>query len=196
MFRTAIGCSKEEAYNRAVKAMKADGYFLYDHHGEQVWKMGTGLATAMHYIKISFPSENEMQVAGWIQVGVGKAGFNDVDLHGKVWGVVPKKSVKKTIAAILGAVSSDPAIRNDPRKYIDAHDEDELEDLPSYEDVMLGNTVNTDAGAVSAPAAAAEAPAEGGNFRFCPECGNKIIIGEGHSNTFIFCNACGHKIEL
>ena len=38
----------------ARRILAIDGYHEIDYNGEKVWKKGTGLMTAMHYIKLEF----------------------------------------------------------------------------------------------------------------------------------------------
>lgn len=75
-----------------------DGYREINYNNEVVWKMGTGLMTAMHYIKFEF-SDNVLCISGWVQVGVGSIGGKEHDLSGFV-ASIPKKSVAKTMAKI------------------------------------------------------------------------------------------------
>ena len=83
--------------------MVADKYKEIDYNGETVWKMGTGLATAMHFIKTEYASQT-LRLYGWVQIGVGSAGGKERDLTGVV-GAIPKKSVKKTMEKIRAVIS-------------------------------------------------------------------------------------------
>ena len=76
---------------------------LIDYNGETVWKMGTGLATAMHFIKTEYAGQT-LRLYGWVQIGVGSAGGKERDLTGVV-GAIPKKSVKKTMEKIRAVIS-------------------------------------------------------------------------------------------
>ena len=191
IYRVRLAMPKEEAYRTTVNILRESGYGLKEHRGEQVWKYGMGIATSMHYIKVSFPSDQEIQLAGWVQNGVGSVGGKDLDLHGSFVLVVPRKSVKKTLAAVLSAVSSDSEVLNNPMKYLDRHDQDLLEDLPSYEDMCSGAPASFMLNTEKTGAAAAE-----GSVRFCPKCGGKIIVEPDHTGSFIFCSYCGNKLDL
>ena len=56
MARTIINLplrnSVDESYNTAVNILQANGFKEVSYNGETVWKKGTGLLTAMQYIKI------------------------------------------------------------------------------------------------------------------------------------------------
>lgn len=98
IFHTNTTLSEEKIYHIAEKILIEDGYKLIDRNGEKVWKKGTGALTAMHYIKLEyFP--NDLVISGWVQIGIGSAGFKDMDLTG-VTGAIPKKSTFKTIQKI------------------------------------------------------------------------------------------------
>ena len=76
-----------------------DGYKLINYNDEMVWKMGTGLMTAKHYIKFEI-SENVLCISGWVQGGTGSVvGGKEHDLTGFT-AAIPKKSVAKTMAKI------------------------------------------------------------------------------------------------
>ena len=80
----------------------ADDYREIDYNREVVWKKGTGLMTAMHYIKIEYQG-NTLVVSGWVQIGVGSVGGKARDLEGFT-ASIPKKSVKKTIEKLRAAI--------------------------------------------------------------------------------------------
>lgn len=198
MYRTTLNCPVEEANSRIENLLRNRNYHVEQRVNETVWKEGVGLATAMHYIKIQYPSDREIQVSGWIQAGIGSATLNEINLHGSVLGVIPKKQVKRVLADIFAAVSSDPEILSQPDRYINLHDNDVLPDIPVYEDALLsGGTAQPE----PLPAAE-EAPA--GMIRdnsaeyavFCPQCGHKITVPAGHPNPFIFCDKCGYRLTL
>lgn len=79
-----------------------DDYKEIDYNREVVWKKGTGLMTAMHYIKIEFTGD-DLTISGWIQVGVGSVGGKESSLDGFA-AKLPKKSVKNTMEKIKMAV--------------------------------------------------------------------------------------------
>lgn len=87
----------------ARRILAIDGYHEIDYNGEKVWKKGTGLMTAMHYIKLEF-QDNQLAISGWIQVGIGSVGGKERDLSGFT-GVIPKQSVRSTMNKILAAIS-------------------------------------------------------------------------------------------
>ena len=92
-----------DAVARSVLA--AEGYheMSYNNNTELVWKMGTGVMTAMHYIKLEYTA-SAMRISGWVQIGVGSVGGKERDLKGFV-GAIPKKSVLNTIEKIKAALA-------------------------------------------------------------------------------------------
>ena len=102
MARTIINLplrnSVDESYNTAVNILQANGFKEVSYNGETVWKKGTGLLTAMQYIKIEF-TDSTLVVSGWVQAGVG----NEMALNGIV-AAVPKKSVMKVIEQIKASL--------------------------------------------------------------------------------------------
>ena len=80
----------------------ADDYREIDYNREVVWKKGTGLMTAMHYIKIEYQG-NTLLTSGCVQIGVGSGGGKERDLEGFT-ASIPKKSVKKTIEKLRAAI--------------------------------------------------------------------------------------------
>ena len=94
----------QQTVETAVRGvLVADKYKEIDYNGETVWKMGTGLATAMHFIKTEYAGQT-LRLYGWVQIGVGSAGGKERDLTGVV-GASPKKSVKKTMEKIRAVIS-------------------------------------------------------------------------------------------
>ncbi len=66
--------------------------------GESVWKNGTGLMTAMKFIKVEY-AQNNITISAWVQTGVGNVGGNEMDLTGFV-AAIPKKQLLKVIEEI------------------------------------------------------------------------------------------------
>ena len=81
----------------------SDDYREINYNTEVVWKKGTGVMTAMHFIKVEYVG-NVLHLSGWVQIGVGSVGGKERDLSGIV-GAVPKKSVKGTIEKMRAAVA-------------------------------------------------------------------------------------------
>ena len=94
--------SVDESYNTAVNFLQANCFKVVSYNGETVLKKGTGLLTAMQYIKIEF-TDTTLVVAGWVQAGVGSVGGNEMALNGIV-AAVPKKSVMKVIEQIKASL--------------------------------------------------------------------------------------------
>ena len=64
-----VECSRDPAIiDEQIRNILAnDGYKLINYNDEMVWKMGTGLMTAMHYIKFEF-SDNVLCISGWVHI--------------------------------------------------------------------------------------------------------------------------------
>ena len=83
--------------------LQHNGYSEFSLRGESVWKKGTGILTAMHYIKIEY-SERDITISGWIQPGMGSLEMaGESDLSG-FYGCIPKGTVKKVINHIMDSV--------------------------------------------------------------------------------------------
>ena len=102
-FSVPLNKSVDDMEAKASQLLTSHGYHLHNYHGESVWKKGTGLMTAMEYVKLEY-SESSVEIYGWIQPGVGNAGLKESDLNGIV-GVIPKKSVKKVIDELMAALA-------------------------------------------------------------------------------------------
>lgn len=70
--------------------------------GENVWKKGTGLMTAMQFVKVEY-GDDEAILSAWVQSGIGSFGGKEMDLTGFVAGI-PKKSLIKTLEKIKAAL--------------------------------------------------------------------------------------------
>lgn len=80
----------------------SSGFKEKDYNGERVWKKGTGLMTAMQYIKIEY-SENTVDIQAWVQAGMGNVGGKEMDLKGFV-AAVPKRALMKVVQNIQNAL--------------------------------------------------------------------------------------------
>lgn len=92
-----------DAVARSVLSVEGYREMSYNNNTELVWKMGTGVMTAMHYIKLEY-SASTLRISGWVQIGIGSAGGKERDLKGFV-GAIPKKSVLNTIEKIKAALA-------------------------------------------------------------------------------------------
>ncbi len=96
-----VACSQiEETQRKVSEFLRKKGYKSITEHGENVWKCGRGLLTAMKYIKIEFEKNNTMFVSGWVRV----IGGNEQDLSGTFVCVVPKKQVMKVLTELQSCV--------------------------------------------------------------------------------------------
>ncbi len=76
-----------------------DGYTNKNENGENVWKCGMGMLTAMKYIKIEFSGNQEVKIYGWIR----PIAASEQSLEGIV-GALPKKQVLKIIEKIKDSI--------------------------------------------------------------------------------------------
>jgi len=84
--------------------LSGEGFSQKDYQGEQVWKKGTGLMTAMEYIKVEF-TENEVVLYAWVQAGIGNVGGKEMDLTGIV-GSLPKKKLSTRLDQLESIIRS------------------------------------------------------------------------------------------
>lgn len=90
------------AAETAVQILSQNGFKPNEYKGESVYKKGVGLATAMQYVKLE-PTADSLYVQGWVVMGIGDIGINEMDLDGVV-GALPKKSLKKVLDKIQAAI--------------------------------------------------------------------------------------------
>lgn len=106
MARTVIDIKmqvgREEADKIVRRILISDDYREINYNREVVWKKGTGMMTAMHYIKVEYENDTAV-ISGWVQIGVGSVGGKEHDLKGLL-GVIPKKSVEKTMDKLVAAL--------------------------------------------------------------------------------------------
>lgn len=86
------------AKNNIEAILVQNGFTLKNVNNEIVWKKGKGLLTAMQYVKVEY-AERDCTVSGWVQIGLGSIGGNEMDLKGFT-GAVPKKMLKNIIEHI------------------------------------------------------------------------------------------------
>lgn len=72
-----------------------NGYKYKNENGENIWKCGSGILTAMKYIKIEFSGKQEVKIYGWIR----PIAASEQNLDGIV-AAIPKKQVLKVIKKI------------------------------------------------------------------------------------------------
>jgi hypothetical protein len=94
-----------ETVNRVVEdVLKEEGFHKKRINEEDCWKKGTGMATAMQFMKIEY-TETEAHIYGWIQVGLGDVGGKEQNLDGFV-GMVPKKNLKRRMEKLARAIET------------------------------------------------------------------------------------------
>lgn len=99
------------AVDAAVRACLANEGFhptKYTEMGrdEVVWKKGTGLASAMKFMKLLY-QPNLLVITAWISSGLGPVGLFDMSLDGG-YAFVPKKSCMKSVERVAQAAQSVP----------------------------------------------------------------------------------------
>ncbi|MGN0459483.1 MAG: hypothetical protein ACI4HL_01070 [Ruminococcus sp.] len=88
----------DKAYKTATSILMENGFKEISRNGETVWKKGTGLLSAMKFVKLEL-DENSIILSAWVQAGLGSAGGSEMALDGVVL-AVPKKSLMKVIEQI------------------------------------------------------------------------------------------------
>lgn len=97
--KTSYTCSYDEAQRKISSVLSQKGFKITTiKTGEKVWKKGTGLMTAMQFVKIDF-AQNEFIMSAWVQMGIGSVGGKEMDLTGVV-GAIPKKHLMKVLEEI------------------------------------------------------------------------------------------------
>lgn len=84
------------------QVLEAKGFKQVDYNGEPIWKKGTGMATAMQYVRIRTRGDS-VALSAWVAAGVGSANLKEMPLTGMV-AAVPKKSLQKTLDAVRSAL--------------------------------------------------------------------------------------------
>ncbi len=108
MPRTKIQLSYSKSFDETKQIIErtllSDGYAEKTlASGELVWKKGSGLLTAMHFIKVEY-NENGIELSGWVQTGIGNVGGKEMALEGFT-GSIPKRSVLKTLEKIRQGIA-------------------------------------------------------------------------------------------
>lgn len=101
--RVAYFCSLGEVQKMVSNILNGKGFVpIITKTGENVWKKGAGLLTAMQYIKIEF-LQNEIILSAWIGIGVGNI-YTEWKLEG-ILGALPKKQLLDVIGEIKRVLS-------------------------------------------------------------------------------------------
>ena len=93
-----------EIKGKLEQTVSGEGFKQKDYHGEQVWKKGVGLLTAMKFIKFEY-SENGVNVFAWVQAGIGSIGGKEMNLEGFV-ASLPKQQLKGTLQRVYDAAKA------------------------------------------------------------------------------------------
>ena len=75
--------------------LKNNGYTNKNENGENIWRNGNGLLTAMKYIKVEFTENQTVEIYGWIR----PMASSEQNLDGII-AALPKKQVLKVIKKI------------------------------------------------------------------------------------------------
>lgn len=92
----------QEANKRIESTLSRKGFKLIDYNGESVWKKGTGVLTAMQYVKIEY-FQGGATISAWVQAGLGSVGGSEMDLTGFIAGM-PKKMLLTVLEEIQRAL--------------------------------------------------------------------------------------------
>lgn len=85
-------CTLDEAQQKANVFLTGSGFKQTTiPTGELVWKKGTGMMTAMQFLKLDY-APNEITLSAWIQAGVGSLTGGEMPLTGVV-GALPKRQL-------------------------------------------------------------------------------------------------------
>ena len=84
------------------QALAARGFKQVDYNGEPIWKKGTGLATAMQYVRLRTRGDL-VALSAWVAAGLGSANFKEMPLTGMA-AAIPKKSLQKTLDEVRAAI--------------------------------------------------------------------------------------------
>lgn len=99
--KVTYSCTFDEAQSKVETLLSSKGFRnIILKTGENVWKNGTGMMTAMKFIKIEY-SQNIIILSAWIQAGLGSVGGSEMDLTGIV-GALPKRQLMKVLEEIKG----------------------------------------------------------------------------------------------
>lgn len=106
MARTNIklrySCDFDTAESKVTGILARNGFKqITIKSGENVWKKGTGIMTAMQYVKTEF-SADEVILSAWVQAGLGSVGGSEMDLTGFV-AALPKRQLLKVLEEIKQA---------------------------------------------------------------------------------------------
>lgn len=98
-FNLTYKCSFDEAQQKVESILLSKGFQQKTlKTGETVWKNGTGMMTAMKFIKVEY-SSNTINLSAWVQAGLGSIGGAEMDLTG-ITGALPKKQLMKVLEEI------------------------------------------------------------------------------------------------
>ena len=102
-YQATYTCSFEQAKRTVEEILARRNYKPYAlKTGENVFKCGVGMMTAMKYIKPEY-ADGSVTLYGWVQAGLGSVGGSEMGLEGFV-AIVPKKQVKSCIDEIIKAL--------------------------------------------------------------------------------------------
>lgn len=94
----------ETVDNTIRQILMDEGFSEKNISGELCWKKGTGMMTAMQYVKVEY-TQNEVVLFGWLQAGIGSLAGPEMELTGNVY-AIPKKNLMKRLNKIQQAVMS------------------------------------------------------------------------------------------
>lgn len=103
-FQISYHCSFEQAKRTIENILLQKNYHpITSKSRENVWKNGSGLLTAMKFLKVEY-GQNQVQLSAWVQVGLGSLGGKEIALDG-VTGAIPKKQLMRLVERIQSALT-------------------------------------------------------------------------------------------
>ncbi len=98
---TKIKCADiQSAKSKIERILYSHDYKPVFEKGEDVWRCGIGMITAIKYIKLEFSESGNITISGWIRTAVIGP---EQDLNGVV-AIIPKKQVLGVIKEIQSAI--------------------------------------------------------------------------------------------
>ncbi len=98
---------QQTAYAAADAYLKQMGFkYINYKNNQQCYKKGTGMMTAMQFIRLSF-DQNAMYIEAWIRMGIGSLYFwREQELNNSFFAAIPKSSLKSTVTGLFNFINA------------------------------------------------------------------------------------------
>ena len=98
---------QQAAYSAADTYLKQMGFkYINYKNNQQCYKKGTGMMTAMQFIRLSF-DQNTMYIEAWIRSGIGSLYIGkEMELNSSFVAVIPKNSLKDTVTGLFNFINA------------------------------------------------------------------------------------------